>query len=145
MANPFTELNGAAQAVAATVTGIEWTERYDGQEPEDIASRVARAGSGVHVRVASGRRDVAGSGVQSNVLVHFIIGCRSVRSRASAAEAAEELLWDFMDNMENNRLSLSWLMMGLQYREFEVVYQLPTVVVMSVVMETRFDLAEWTE
>jgi hypothetical protein len=50
-----------------------------------------------------------------------------------------------MDNMENNRLSLSWLMMGLQYREFEVVYQLPTVVVMSVVMETRFDLAEWTE
>lgn len=145
MANPFTQIKVAAVATAGTITGIRWADKYNGQTPAQVASRIDRAGSGCYVRVPTGTRDASRSGVQSDVLVHFITGAKSLRSRASASDAADQILWDLLDNLQGHRLNLSWLMMGLEYRDFETIIETETCVVKSLIMGTRFDMAQWTE
>lgn len=146
MANPFTQLREAVQATVTTVTGVEWTEPFHGETPEQVLQRLGRSGvSGVYVRVVAGSKDQASSKIRddTDVLVHMIVAAANVRSREGAGEAAEELLWDIYSTMKDNKCGLSWLFCGLQLRDWEIVAQTPQGAAISVIMATRFDMREW--
>ncbi len=146
MANPFSAIKDAVIAELLTFPGIDHAESYDGQEFESLGNLVARQpGAGrAWVRVSGGERDIERGGVQSDIRVQIFLGCTSLRGRATAAEAADDQLWTVLDNIENSKCALTWLFMGLQYRDFLRVHQTKQTVVTSLIMSTRFDMATWT-
>lgn len=146
MPNPFTQLRTGAATAAALVSGIEWTDQYNGETPDRVLALIARKGSGVMVRVVAGQKDQDSGKTRddTDTLVHFIVGAASLHGRATALENAEALLWSLYSAMKDNKLNLAWLFCGLQWRDWETIAHSPQGVVLSVIFATRFDMREWT-
>lgn len=150
--NPLRQIREAvAKEVQAKVESLRWLAHYDGEDWKDkdfeqLRSRIARDGAGGYVRVFGAEgEDGPDSADCAKVVVHLILGTGPIIDRATAAEAAEQLLWNAYAALKQTKTGLTCILANWKLQAFEIEFQSPTCTLVSLLVATHVDFADWTE
>ena len=156
--NPFRQIREALQG-ASYLGGIadlpaNNVKGYDGEAEggrekswELLKQMVARAGNYCLIRPFRTQQmpDSPPSMDAQDVDVQLIVAVASVRSRAAAGEAGEQLAWDCYAAVKQTTTGLTWLLENWELAGMVNEHQAANFAVWSVLIRTRAHFATWTE
>ena len=145
--NPYKQIRTAAETALALVTGVKKVQGlYNGEDWPALAGIVARDGASVWTRVtrATPRGDGPDESDCADLFLLVLIGANATAERPLAAGNAEQIAWDSYAALKQSKHSLTWLHEVLLFAGMEIEFQSTSCTIVSLLMRTSADLADWT-
>ena len=153
MSNPFAQIRAALKAALKTVAGADWADTYNGEDWKDedcklMARRIADDGNGIYIRIPkTALEDDPSPRLDENgVFIQLIAAAGAIDDRATAAEAAEELVYQAYAKARKTETGMPQCFhLPLQLIGFAIEFQSPTATIISCMLHAPLDFGVWKE